>query len=131
MIIIGAEFLKKSGYFLEWQNIFSKYNLDIYDVEELPTHGGSLRIYGSHASLNKKITNNVKNILLQEEEFGIKEISTYTSFQKKIEIVASDFVRYIKDAKNKNLRIAGSIFLRAYFLSFFLLDFGTVATTWS
>lgn len=89
------------------KNIFSKYNLDIYDVEELPTHGGSLRIYGSHTSLNKKITNNVKNILLQEEEFGIKEISTYTSFQKKIEIVVSDFVRYIKDAKNKNLKIAG------------------------
>ena len=57
--------------------------------------------------MNKKITNNVKNILLEEEEFGIKEVSRYTSFQKKIEIVTNDFVRYIRDAKDKNLKIAG------------------------
>ena len=58
-------------------------------------------------SLNKKISHNVENLLLEEEEFGIKKISTYTSFQKKIEVVTNDFVSYIKDAKNKELKIAG------------------------
>ena len=72
-----------------------------------------------HTSLNKKITNNVKNILLQEEEFGIKEISTYTSFQKKIEIVASDFVRYIKDAKTKILELQGMGTQRKHSIKFF------------
>ncbi len=89
------------------KNIFSKYNLDIYDVEEISTHGGSLRVYGSHSSSRKNISSNVEKILTEEDIFGLKDISTYISFQDKIDIVVKDFIKYITNAKNKNLKIAG------------------------
>src|SRR3989338_11609201 len=63
------------------QKIFSAYNLEIFDVEELNIHGGSMRLYLKHLE-NKDIiiSNSVIQKLKQEKKFGLTSISTYTTF---------------------------------------------------
>jgi 2-polyprenyl-3-methyl-5-hydroxy-6-metoxy-1,4-benzoquinol methylase len=87
--------------------IFNKYDLEIYDVDKLSTHGGSLRVYGAHKNAKKNISETVGKILEEENNFGIKDIKTYTSFQDKVDLVANDLKYYIKNAKNKKFVIAG------------------------
>ena len=66
------------------QKIFSKHQLEIFDVQELSTHGGSLRIYVKHG--NSSIENNTKNISVvinKEKEAELDKIVGYANFQKK------------------------------------------------
>ena len=62
--------------------IFEKQELKIFDVEKLPTHGGSLRIYATHIENNDlKTSKNIENILNEEKEFGLFDMNIYTIFQ--------------------------------------------------
>ncbi len=86
------------------QKIFSHHRLKIFDVEELSTHGGSLRIYVKHEEdESKRITNNVNNLNQKERDFGCDKIETYKNFQ---EIVNQNKKKNIKDffikVKNEN-----------------------------
>ena len=56
--------------------------LKIFDVEEINTHGGSIRIYISQEK-NIEIKQTVKEFLKKEKEFGLNKISTYLDFGKK------------------------------------------------
>ncbi len=86
--------------------IFKKHNLKIFDVEELKTHGGSLRIYATHIkNLTHVINNKVKKLLEKEIEFGIIEISTYTNFQDKIIEVKKQLLDFVLTAKNEHKKI--------------------------
>ncbi|QDI88775.1 methyltransferase domain-containing protein [Candidatus Nitrosopumilus sp. SW] len=86
--------------------IFEKHNLKIFDVDELNTHGGSLRIYATHIeNSNHIINNNVKKLLDKEIEFGITKISTYTNFQKKIEKIKKQLLDFVSSVKNRNKKI--------------------------
>lgn len=87
--------------------IFKKQGLDIYDVEELPTHGGSLRIYAKHAEDNSKIfTENIEKILNDEERDGLHSLDGYNSFQKRVESIKYDFMRFLLDAKRDGKKVA-------------------------
>ena len=80
--------------------IFIKAGLKIYDVEELSTHGGSLRIFGCHQSSNRQITKRVTNLLKMESERGLLDLNTYLSFQEKANRVKNDLVEFlIKQSK--------------------------------
>ena len=63
---------------------FENLELKIFDVEEINTHGGSIRVYISKEK-DIEIKNSVNELLKKEEKFGLKEISTYLEFGKKIE----------------------------------------------
>lgn len=88
------------------EKIFSCHGLIIFDVEELPTHGGSLRIYVKHEE-NKSISisNNVKRLISREEEFGLSKISTYSQFQVRIEKLKEDICSFFINAKKQNKKI--------------------------
>jgi SAM-dependent methyltransferase len=67
--------------FLTAQRLFEHHGMKLFDVEELPTHGGSLRIYGRHAEdESKPATERVAELAEREREAGFEEIETYRAF---------------------------------------------------
>ena len=88
------------------QKIFSRHGLVIFDVDELPTHGGSLRIYAKHVENNTlEINENVNAVLKKEEEFGLGDISLYKTFQKKVDKVKQDVCYFVTKVKKENKKI--------------------------
>ena len=85
---------------------FKELNLIIFDVEEIETHGGSLRVYIS-PDKNIEIKDSVKKILEKEVDFGLTKISTYLDFGKKIEKLKNIVVKNIRELKKKHQTIIG------------------------
>ena len=87
-------------------NFFNQFNAKIFRAEKIDTHGGSLRIYVSKK--NKiKIENNVKNLIKEEEKFGIKKFQTYQNFGKKVYKIRDNVIKNIKKLKKENKEIIG------------------------
>ena len=90
------------------KQIFEHHGLELFDVEEVPTHGGSLRIFAKHAAdKSKGISINVKLVLDNEIKAGITDIAFYQSFQEKAEKVKNDFTLFLIQAKNEGNIVAG------------------------
>lgn len=87
--------------------IFSSVGLKIYDVEEITTHGGSLRIYACHTDNPRSIKNKVSDLLKKEILFGMKDLDLYKSFQNKANKVKNDFIKFLIEQKNLGKSIAG------------------------
>lgn len=87
------------------QKIFSKYGLTIFDIEEVPVHGGSLRIYIKHTGNEDfPVTQNVEDLLNREKMFKITEMSTYETFPEQVKEVKSrlwNFFIYARSEKKK------------------------------
>lgn len=88
--------------------IFEAVGLEMFDVEELPTHGGSLRIYAKHKDdATKTISENVSEMLEKERSAGMTSIAYYEGFQSTCEQVKVDFLRFLLDAKSQGKKVAG------------------------
>jgi SAM-dependent methyltransferase len=87
------------------KKIFEAQGLEMFDVDELPTHGGSLRIYAKHKEDNSKtISDNVNVLLKKEEDEGMLDLSYYNNFQQKalnIKLALIDFLIKQKKAGKK------------------------------
>ena len=81
------------------QKIFMSQKLTIFDVNEISTHGGSLRIFVKHSE-NKiiKITENVEKLLKKENEYGLNDFSTYFGFRQKIMKLKEKFNEFLENA---------------------------------
>ena len=89
------------------QTIFSSRGLDVFDVEQLPTHGGSLRVYVQQAEQGKRVcTDRVDQLLATEKSNGITNRTFYTSFQEKAEQVKNDLLSFLLDCKQQQLSVA-------------------------
>ncbi|MFZ6725971.1 methyltransferase domain-containing protein [Undibacterium sp. MH2W] len=89
------------------QRIFAANGLTVFDVEELPTHGGSLRVFAQRTSSGvQMIQQSVAELLAVEDQAGISDVSFYTGFQEKAEKIKYDVLRYLIDCKRKGLRVA-------------------------
>ncbi|MWV61242.1 class I SAM-dependent methyltransferase, partial [Helicobacter saguini] len=86
-------------------NIFKSQGLKIYDVEELTTHGGSLRIYVAHIENNIKISKNVEKILQKEKNYNLDSINGYIDFAKKCEKIKLDLLTFLLKLKRKKKKI--------------------------
>jgi 2-polyprenyl-3-methyl-5-hydroxy-6-metoxy-1,4-benzoquinol methylase len=88
--------------------IFASKGLGIYKVEELPTHGGSLRIYAKHM-LNDKIPmdSSVGIVLEKERTNGIGNMDTYKGFQEKALAVKLSFLEFLIEQKRAGKKVAG------------------------
>jgi len=91
---------------LSIQKIFQNKGLDVYDVEELLTHGGSLRIYACHQG-EKQIFERVNNLLKKEKDFGLDKISTYKNFGFKVKQLKRNILKALIEIKNKGKTIVG------------------------
>ncbi len=90
------------------RKIFAFHGLTLFDVEELPTHGGSLRIYaGHHEDASKTVGERVEDLLAREEVAGMGEIGTYLSFGERVCRVKRGFLRFLIQAKEEGKSIAG------------------------
>ena len=87
-------------------SFFKKFNGTIYKAEKINTHGGSLRIYISKQK-NKKVEKNVKDLLKEEEKFGIKRFDTYQKFAEKIYKIRDNVRKNIYKIKKTNKNIVG------------------------
>ena len=89
------------------QNIFKTHGLRVWKVENLKTHGGSLRIFGCHeeALINKD--NSVTKQLDKERMAGLQDISSYKNFQLSCEKIKISFLEFLLKAKKDNKKVVG------------------------
>lgn len=87
-------------------HIFAAAGLRVWDVEQLPTHGGSLRVYGCHTTASLATTDHVTALLEHEDQFGITRLDTYTTFQTRADRVKDDFMAFLIEQKRAGMRVA-------------------------
>lgn len=93
--------------FTSVSKIFEANDLILFDVEEVTTHGGSLRIYAKHKNdSTKQISENVANMLIKEKEAGMLDINYYTNFQPKIETIKNNMWDFLIKQKRAGKKVA-------------------------
>lgn len=89
------------------QQIFASQGLEMFDVEEIPTHGGSLRIYAKHKEdTTKAVSERVAGLLKKEEEKGMKGLDYYDNFQQKALKVKFDLLTFLIEQKKAGKKVA-------------------------
>ena len=86
--------------------IFASASLRVWNVEELPTHGGSLRIFGCHADDARKSTDAVRQILQEEAERDMQNIAPYVEFQPRADKIKNDLLEFLIRQKKAGKTIA-------------------------
>jgi SAM-dependent methyltransferase len=81
------------------QRIFKAAGLRVWHIDELPTHGGSLRIYGCHADHARETTVAVDRLLPMEAQHGLQAVATYQVFQAKADRVKDDLLAFLIEQK--------------------------------
>ena len=87
--------------------IFQTAGLRIWHVEQLTTHGGSLRVFGCHSDDRRKNTSAVENLLAEEIRRGLQSISTYKGFQICADQVKNDLLAFLIEQKKAGKKVAG------------------------
>jgi SAM-dependent methyltransferase len=85
----------------------ARHRLKLIDVEELSTHGGSLRVYLAHARSVRSITPNVAALLARERNNGFFELGTYASFAEQVKRTKRNLLSFLIGAKNAGKTICG------------------------
>jgi 2-polyprenyl-3-methyl-5-hydroxy-6-metoxy-1,4-benzoquinol methylase len=94
--------------FVTIEEVFAAHGLTLFDVEELPTHGGSLRIYGKHPDCSKPIVSERVDYLREkEQQLGLEFLSTYTNFNETIKKTKRDILNFLIKIKSQGSSIAG------------------------
>jgi SAM-dependent methyltransferase len=88
------------------RRIFAKHGLQLFDVEELPTHGGSIRIFAAHTESDRKIEPRVEAMVRAEREHGLDDLATYTAFDEKIKQTKRALLNFLIEAKSIGRTIA-------------------------
>jgi 2-polyprenyl-3-methyl-5-hydroxy-6-metoxy-1,4-benzoquinol methylase len=94
--------------FLTVERVFAAHGLTLFDVEELPTHGGSLRIYGRHSEHTKlTVTSRIAELKAREGAAKLDCIDTYLDFTKQVEIIKRQLLTFLIQAKTEGKSIVG------------------------
>jgi SAM-dependent methyltransferase len=89
------------------EQVFSRHGLRIYDVERLPTHGGSLRIFAAHAArTDLKDSATLREVRAQESAAGLQDLGTYAKFSKRVDECRDSLLAFLATAKREGKRIA-------------------------
>jgi len=93
---------------LSTEKIFSAHGLRLFDVEELPTHGGSLRIYAGHEEdYTKVLSPRVLSVRACEEAAGLSKIESYASFSEHVEETKYALLEFLIHARKTGKQVAG------------------------
>lgn len=94
--------------FITVEQVFAKHGLTIFDVRELPTHGGSLRIYACHDSGSAHaVTENVARLRAEEERQGFLRPETYSSFSEQVKETKRKLLEFLIDARRNGKSVVG------------------------
>jgi hypothetical protein len=88
------------------QQIFAKADLRIWDVEQLTTHGGSLRVFGCHSASARESTYEVDRLLKQEIASGLQILETYTDFQSRANKIKDELLFFLLEQKRMGKVVA-------------------------
>jgi 2-polyprenyl-3-methyl-5-hydroxy-6-metoxy-1,4-benzoquinol methylase len=89
------------------QQLFASQGLTLFDVEEIPTHGGSLRIYAKHEEdTSKTISERVWALLAKEQDKGMLTLAYYDGFQQKALKVKLELISFLVDQKRQGKKVA-------------------------
>jgi SAM-dependent methyltransferase len=90
------------------ERIFAAHGLTLFDVEELPTHGGSLRIYARHIEdVSKPVGHRVRKLRAREEASGFDRLDRYATFTEQVHETKRRLLEFLIAAKRRGKRIAG------------------------
>ena len=94
--------------FITVEKVFAAHGLTLFDVEELPTHGGSLRIFGRHAEdATKPVGRRVAELRARELDRGFDNIDTYRNFDAEVRATKRDILEFLIGLKRAGRSIAG------------------------
>ena len=94
--------------FLAAEKIFAAYDLTLFDVDELPTHGGSLRIYARHAEdSSKPVTGRVLELREREIQAGFTNMDRYSAFGEQVKETKRKLLNFLIEAKRAGKTVAG------------------------
>ena len=94
--------------FLAAEKIFATHGLTLFDVDELPTHGGSLRIYAQHAEdTTHAMTSRVNELRTQEETAGLTQMRTYDAFSEKVKETKRKLLEFLIKVKREGKTVCG------------------------
>ena len=89
------------------ERILAAQGLKLFDVEELPTHGGSLRVFAAHADDDSKQRSpNVDAVLAAEEAAGMRDRQVYEEFQSRIDDIRASFIRFLLGERAAGSKVA-------------------------
>lgn len=90
------------------EKLFASQGLVIFDVEMIPTHGGSLRIYAKHAQdASKQVSDNVLNLRAEEKSAGYDTLAPYLGFGEKVAAKKFEILGFLIEAKKNKRKVAG------------------------
>jgi len=94
--------------FLTVSRVFAAHGLRLFDVEELPTHGGSLRIYGAHEDdAAKADTERASELRSRERDAGYEELDAYTGYGARVQADKRQILEFLIGLKDEGKRIVG------------------------
>jgi SAM-dependent methyltransferase len=89
------------------QRVFASHGLRIWDVEELPTHGGSLRLWACHVDAAHHEAPSVAALLAKEAVAGMLDMDYYRGFQPLADTIKNDFLAFLLDCKRSGKQVVG------------------------
>lgn len=93
---------------LSIEKIFARHRLIVFRVDQIPTHGGSLRIYVQHVTnKNRLVTQSVNKLRQQEKQAGLDQLATYQQFADKVKATKRSFLDFLITAKHQGKKIVG------------------------
>lgn len=94
--------------FVTVEQVFARHGLTLFDVEELPTHGGSLRIYGRHRANDAlPVSERVGELREREKQRGLTRMETYGAFAEQVRETKRQLLEFLIAAKREGKRIVG------------------------
>jgi SAM-dependent methyltransferase len=89
------------------ESLAARHNLKLIDVEELPSHGGSIRVYLAHVNSNRQPTSAVAKMLAREDNLGFRDMALYASFAERVRRTKRRLLAFLIEAKNAGRTICG------------------------
>ena len=89
------------------ERLAERHRLKLIDVEELPTHGGSLRVYLAHADSQRPVAPSVSDLLARERRLGFESVETYATFADQVRRTKRKLLSFLIAAKEQGKRICG------------------------
>lgn len=90
------------------RRVFEFHGFTVFDVEEIPTHGGSLRVYCRHAEdWTRPVHTRTEEMLEKEDRFGLNQFSTYRVFNEQVKETKRNILAFLIQAKEHRKSIAG------------------------
>jgi len=93
--------------FIVIEKIFAHHGITLFNVEKLPTHGGSLRIYGKRTENSLAVESSIGQLLAEEEAGGYTTLAPYLAYGASAAKVKHDFLQFLQKAKHERTPIVG------------------------